>query len=176
MAIGPKELNEAVIKGLPDTGPVVMVNLVRFHARARDGDGSGWDAYLRYSRLFMPLLKACGGTILWSGKAEGLAYGALDGPGWDYVVLVQYPSRAAFLETVTSPGLRPGERPPRKRRRRPRDHLDGRDLFEAEAGRISLGARASRPPKNSGRDARAPRPRSSPYPKLSACARRQVRA
>ncbi len=102
MAIGPKALNETLVQSLPDHGPVVMVNLVRFHEAARDGDGSGWDAYLRYSRLFMPLLKACGGTILWSGKAEGLAYGALDGPGWDYVVLVQYPSRAAFLETVTS--------------------------------------------------------------------------
>ncbi len=103
MAIGPTELNEGLIRELPDTGPVVMVNLVRFHESARDGDGSGWDAYLRYSRLFMPLLKACGGTILWSGDAEGLAYGALDGPVWDYIVLVQYPSRAAFLETVTSP-------------------------------------------------------------------------
>jgi uncharacterized protein (DUF1330 family) len=102
MAIGPKELNEGLIRALPDAGPVVMVNLVRFHDTARDGDGSGWDAYVRYSRLFMPLLKACGGTILWSGDAEGLAYGALDGPVWDYVVLVQYPSRAAFLETVTS--------------------------------------------------------------------------
>jgi uncharacterized protein (DUF1330 family) len=102
MATGLKELNETLIQELPDTGPVVMVNLVRFLQKARDGEGSGWDAYLRYSRLFMPLLKACGGTILWSGNAEGLAYGALNGPGWDYVVLVQYPSRAAFLETVTS--------------------------------------------------------------------------
>jgi hypothetical protein len=35
-------------------------------------------------------------------KREGLAYGALDGPCWDYVVLVRYPSRATFLQTVTS--------------------------------------------------------------------------
>ena len=102
MASSPKELNESVVRGLPDTGPVVMVNLVRFRAASLDGEGSGWDAYVRYSRLFMPLLKACGGTILWTGDAEGLAYGALDGPGWDYVVLVRYPSRAAFLATVTS--------------------------------------------------------------------------
>jgi len=102
MASQPKELNEDLVGALPDPGPVVMVNLVRFLETARDGDGSGWDAYVRYSRLFMPLLKACGGTILWSGDAEGLAFGALDGTDWDYVVLVQYPSRAAFLKTVTS--------------------------------------------------------------------------
>ena len=103
MAAGAKELNEDLIRGLPDHGPVVMVNLVRFHETALDGDGSGWDAYVRYSRAFMPLLRACGGQILWSGNIEGLAYGALAGGGWDYVVLVRYPSRAAFLETVTSP-------------------------------------------------------------------------
>jgi uncharacterized protein (DUF1330 family) len=99
---GAKELNEDVVRALPDTGPVVMVNLVRFRAVSLDADGSGWDAYLRYSRLFMPLLRACEGAILWSGKAEALAYGDLDGRAWDYIVLVRYPSRAAFLSTVTS--------------------------------------------------------------------------
>ena len=101
--MGVELLNVRGLEALERDKPVVMVNLMRFHARSLDGDGSGWDAYVRYSRLFMPLLKACGGTILWSGDAEGLAYGALAGPGWNYVVLVQYPSRAAFLETVTSP-------------------------------------------------------------------------
>lgn len=95
-------LNEAFVRGLPDPGPVVMVNLVRFHDRSLDGDGSGWDAYIRYSRLFMPMLRQCGGAILWAGDAEGLAYGELAGGGFDYVVLVQYPSRDAFLATVTS--------------------------------------------------------------------------
>lgn len=102
MSSSPEELNEALVRSLPDTGPVVMVNLVRFRKASLDGDGTGWDAYVRYSRLFMPLLRACGGTILWSGDAEGLAYGSLGGPGWDYIVLVRYPSRASFLETVTS--------------------------------------------------------------------------
>jgi hypothetical protein len=47
----------AMPKGLND-GPVVMVNLVRFRERSRDGNGSGWDAYSRYSKGDMPLLKA----------------------------------------------------------------------------------------------------------------------
>jgi uncharacterized protein (DUF1330 family) len=102
MAPTPKALNEALIRGLPDTGPVVMVNLVRLRERAADGNGSGWDAYVRYSRAFVPLLKACGGAILWAGNAEGVAFGELGAARWDYVVLVQYPSRAAFLDTLTS--------------------------------------------------------------------------
>jgi uncharacterized protein (DUF1330 family) len=102
MTAGPKELNEAFLRSLPDEGPVVMLNLVRFRPRSLDGQGTGWDAYVRYSQGFMPLLKACGGAIVWAGEAEGLAYGDLGDRRWDYVVLVRYPSRAAFLETVTS--------------------------------------------------------------------------
>jgi hypothetical protein len=40
---GPKELNEDFIRSLPDNGPVVMVNLLRFKGESADGDGSGWD-------------------------------------------------------------------------------------------------------------------------------------
>jgi hypothetical protein len=43
---GPKELNESFVRSLPDNGPAVMVNLLRFKEESADGDGSGWDAYL----------------------------------------------------------------------------------------------------------------------------------
>ena len=100
----PKHLNDALVRSLPDKGPVVMVNLVRFRKRAADGSGSGWDAYLRYSEMTMPLIKGQGGTVLWAGKAEGTAYGNPGANRWDYVVLVRYPSRKAFLEMVSSAG------------------------------------------------------------------------
>jgi uncharacterized protein (DUF1330 family) len=100
---GPKELNEAFVRGLPDSGPVVMVNLLRFKQQSADGDGSGWSAYQRYSKAISPLLKGVGGTILWAGKPEGAAYGDLSAKQWEFVVLVRYPSRKAFLAMVTSP-------------------------------------------------------------------------
>ncbi len=102
MTGAPKDLNEDFVRGLPDTGPVVMINMLRFRETSADGDGSGWDAYQRYSRGFAPLLKAAGGTILWAGKAEGAAYGDLAGRTWEFIVLVRYPSRRAFLEVLTS--------------------------------------------------------------------------
>ena len=102
MTDGPVELNEDVVRGLPDAGPVVMVNLLRFKAASADGDGSGWDAYLRYSRGISALMRGVGATILWAGNVEGAAYGDLGDRPWDFVVLVRYPSRAAFLEMVTS--------------------------------------------------------------------------
>jgi uncharacterized protein (DUF1330 family) len=92
----------AALSASVDTGPVVMLNLVQFNAASTDGDGSGSDAYLRYSHGFMPLLKRAGGTILWAGRVTGVAIGT-DDDAWDYAVLVQYPTRQAFVDTLTSP-------------------------------------------------------------------------
>ena len=99
----PKALNEDFLRSLPDTGPVVMVNLVRFRELSLDGDGSGWDAYSRYSKGDMPLLKKVGGTLIWAGTVEGASLGNFDNAKWNWVVLAFYPSRAAFLEMMTSP-------------------------------------------------------------------------
>jgi uncharacterized protein (DUF1330 family) len=102
-AAGIDQLNIAAVKALTDDAPVTMLNLMRFRERSRDGKGSGWDAYLRYSALAIKLVKATGGTIIWTGNAEAVALGPPDRHRWDYVALVRYPSRAAFLATMTSP-------------------------------------------------------------------------
>jgi uncharacterized protein (DUF1330 family) len=101
MEPSPEQLGALAASDEP--GPVVMLNLVQFRDSSTDGDGSGSDAYLRYSHGFMPLLKRAGGTILWAGNVTGVAIGADDGHAWDYAVLVQYPNRQAFVDTLTSP-------------------------------------------------------------------------
>ena len=104
VSTSPRDLNQQFVSSLPDDGPVVMVNLVRFREYSLDGDGSGWDAYSRYSKADMPLLKRVGGTVLWAGHVEGSAVGDLGDGRWDWVVVVaSYPSRAAFLSMMTSP-------------------------------------------------------------------------
>jgi uncharacterized protein (DUF1330 family) len=40
---------------------------------------------------------------LWAGTVEGVAMGIKDAHLWDYVVLVRYPSRAVFVEMLSSP-------------------------------------------------------------------------
>ena len=102
-ARGIDHLNVAALKALPDDAPVTMLNLMRFRERSLDGNGSGWDAYLRYSALTIKLIKAQGGTIVWAGNAEAVALGVPDRHRWDYVALVRYPSRAAFLAMMASP-------------------------------------------------------------------------
>jgi uncharacterized protein (DUF1330 family) len=95
-------LNIEGLKDMEHQGPIVMVNLMRFHERSLDGDGSGWDAYLRYSAVTVPMIKARGGMLLWTGDAKAVALGRQDGNQWDYLALVYYPDVAAFTAMMTS--------------------------------------------------------------------------
>ena len=95
-------LNVEGLKALDHQGPIVMGNLMRFRERSLDGDGSGLDDYLRYSALTVPMIKARGGTLLWTGEAKAVALGKQDGNAWDYLALVYYPSLAAFIDMMTS--------------------------------------------------------------------------
>ena len=95
-------LNVKGLQALDPLAPVVMMNLMRFRERSLDGDGSGWDAYLRYSALTVPMIKARGGTLLWTGDAKAVALGPQQGNNWDFVALVHYPTVAAFVDMMTS--------------------------------------------------------------------------
>ena len=79
------------------TGPVVMLNLLRF---VPDG---GLAAYLHYGEGVRPLLERAGAKILWQGSGDSVVIGDTAADAWDAVVLVRYPSRRAFLDMVSSP-------------------------------------------------------------------------
>jgi uncharacterized protein (DUF1330 family) len=74
-------------------GPVVMLNLLAF-----DPDG-GEERYGRYAEATAPLLAGVGGRIL---SAYRPAETLIGGEEWDVVVLVEYPTRQAFLDMVSS--------------------------------------------------------------------------
>ncbi len=90
-------------------GPIVMVNLLRYRDQTDYGAGSseapcsGREAYHeRYAAEVVALIQAAGGRPIWFGRAS-FAPLAPKGERWDEIVLVEYPSRRAFLEMVTSP-------------------------------------------------------------------------
>src|SRR5439155_10425816 len=102
-AMGVDMLNIEGLKEMEHQGPIVMVNLMRFHERSLDGDGSGWDAYLRYSALTVPMIKARGGTLLWTGDAKAVALGRQDGNQWDYLGdPVARMERSAIRDSLTA--------------------------------------------------------------------------
>lgn len=93
--------------GGPDNGPFVMVNLLKFKAKAEYADGSdanlsGAEAYARYGRAIQACLAAVGGRQIYAGPVTGLMIGEVDDL-WDMVALVEYPSLAAMQQMVSSP-------------------------------------------------------------------------
>lgn len=97
----PTEDQLRMLREHPDDVPVVMLNLMKFKEHSDDGDGSGWDAYLRYSKAASPLIKEQGGRIIWTANIEQIALGGMEGE-WDMAALVEYPNRAAFLNMFAS--------------------------------------------------------------------------
>jgi uncharacterized protein (DUF1330 family) len=86
----------------PEDGPVVMLNLLKF-GRGEGGAGdSGEKAYDRYGEEMRSIMAERGIRLLWRGRVSSVVIGDDDADGWDEVLLVQYPSRQAFLEMAGS--------------------------------------------------------------------------
>ncbi|HEV3355038.1 MAG TPA: DUF1330 domain-containing protein [Acidimicrobiales bacterium] len=82
--------------GLPDDGPVVMLNLLKFKA------GGGSDEYGRYGDSAVRMVEERGGRVIWMGRAEHLLIGEDTEGDWDAVALVEYPSKKDFIEMTSS--------------------------------------------------------------------------
>jgi uncharacterized protein (DUF1330 family) len=83
-------------------GTVVMLNLLKFKGRSAEGDDSGASEYRRYGDAAIKMIEAQGGRLLWAGRADQILIGD-PAEDWDQVLLVEYPSRKAFLEMVAKP-------------------------------------------------------------------------
>lgn len=101
---------DAAGKVLGESGPVFMVNLVRFRDRADYGSTrsdlppcSGREAYFqRYAPAFS---KVAGGEdygLFWVGNVRGMLVGPA-GQTWDNIVIVRYSSFAALRRILESP-------------------------------------------------------------------------
>jgi uncharacterized protein (DUF1330 family) len=111
MPIGPtKGQIQALVESELET-PVVMLNLLKFAEPSggnggggREGSqsGTGRDSYARYGDRVRSMLEKVGGRVLWQGRADSVVIGG-EADDWDAVILVEYPSRKAFLEMTSSP-------------------------------------------------------------------------
>ncbi|HET7509592.1 MAG TPA: DUF1330 domain-containing protein [Solirubrobacterales bacterium] len=90
----PSEEGFADLTGRIDEGPVTMLNLLAFKP-----DG-GRERYAEYGAAVLPLLEKTGGRLVFQGEASPVVLG---GESWDLVLLVEYPTRRAFLEMIQSP-------------------------------------------------------------------------
>jgi uncharacterized protein (DUF1330 family) len=74
--------------------PFVMLNLLKFKKE------EGREAYFRYIKESGTFVEGVGAKVLYFGKAKELLNGI---ETWDIVMLVQYPSRKAFLKMANNP-------------------------------------------------------------------------
>jgi uncharacterized protein (DUF1330 family) len=86
----------------PDDGPFVMINLLKFKEKTENNAESGETAYNRYMMNVSPLLKKAGGRPVWMGSVKQVFIGTPDDK-WDRALLVEYPSRKAFLNMISTP-------------------------------------------------------------------------
>jgi uncharacterized protein (DUF1330 family) len=84
----------SALKALPPDAPVVMVNLLQF------GASGGREHYLDYAREVAPHLQRVGATVRYSGTSPVNVIGDGDRPWWDAILIVEYPTPAAFVEMV----------------------------------------------------------------------------
>lgn len=96
-AIEPNEaqLGTLLTAAAEDDAPVVMINLLQFAP-------NGADCYQRYAREVGPFLESVGAAVLYAGEASHVVAGDIERPWWDAIVVVRYPSRAAFVSMATS--------------------------------------------------------------------------
>ncbi len=71
-----------------------MLNLLKFKPEG------GRESYDKYGELAAPHLEKAKGKILYHGEGRTTVIGE---DGWDQVLVVQYPSKQAFLDMVTHP-------------------------------------------------------------------------
>jgi uncharacterized protein (DUF1330 family) len=87
----------AALAARPPGAPVVMVNLLTFKV-----DG-GRDSYLRYAQEVIPHVQRVGAIVRYAGTAPTVVIGDGERPGWDAILIVEYPSPQAFIDMVTDP-------------------------------------------------------------------------
>jgi len=86
-------------------GPIAMLNLLRFRDEALEPDSgiSGAEAYGLYGQGVAPFLEAAGAKVLSAVHCDQSVIGPAEAE-WQMAIIVEYPSRQAFIEMVSDPG------------------------------------------------------------------------
>lgn len=90
-------------------GSVAMVHLLKFKGRAEYADGretelTGAEAYGLYRREMVERVSSSGGRLVFSGAVSHLVLGEVEDM-WDEVMVVEFPSKEAFVEIISSPEI-----------------------------------------------------------------------
>ncbi len=105
-SVGPNAEQIAGFMEPGPSGPIYMVNLLKFKQRAEYADGretdlTGAEAYQIYIDAVTKLLVEFGGAGMFVAPVERLALGEVE-ELWDVVAIAMYPSRGAMRDMASS--------------------------------------------------------------------------
>lgn len=101
---------QAFLEATDESSPIVMINLLRYREQAAYSTSvaeenaepcTGREAYARYGQGVAPLLAKVGARLVFGGSVASTVIAPAD-ESWDDAVLVEYPSRNAFIEMTSS--------------------------------------------------------------------------
>jgi uncharacterized protein (DUF1330 family) len=106
-AVYPNSERVAALLSDSSPGAIVMLNLLKFRAKAVYADGrktdlTGAQAYNLYGEKMRTIVEREGGKLLFAGDIKSIVIGEVEDL-WDFAALVEYPSSAAFAKIATSP-------------------------------------------------------------------------
>jgi hypothetical protein len=111
---------EAAGRTLAESGPIFMVNMVRYRDLATYEPGShlppcsGREAYFqRYAPAFNEVAEGENHAVFWVGNVRGVLVGS-DGEQWDDIVIVRYTSFASLRRILESPSYEEQAAPHRR--------------------------------------------------------------
>ena len=90
-------------------GSVVMVHLLKYNTTAEYADGrdttlTGGEAYEMYRGKMIERATSAGGHLVYSGVVGHLVLGDVEDM-WDEVMVVEFPSKEAFVDIISSPEM-----------------------------------------------------------------------
>ena len=90
-------------------GSITMVHLLKYNATAKYADGretklTGAGAYDIYRGKMIERATSAGGRLVLSGNVRHLVLGDVEDM-WDEVMVVEFPSKEAFVDIISSPAM-----------------------------------------------------------------------
>lgn len=79
---------------LDNESPFVMLNLLKFKS------DDGFDTYKKYLGNASGIVSKVGARVIYMGKPNEMLQGQ---ERWDFIMMVEYPSRKAFMEMINNP-------------------------------------------------------------------------
>jgi len=79
-----------------------MINILKFKEKSGNGEETGKEAYLRYSKNMVTLMEKAKGKVVWMGNVHQTIIGDYESHP-DMLILVAYPNKTHFIEMCTTP-------------------------------------------------------------------------